>query len=142
MIMPMQPQWQNDVMDIWLQASIQSHGFIPAQQWQQAYPLVRDTYLPRSQVTVWQDGQQVLGFLGLVQNSYVGALFVHPQHQGRGIGCELLTHCQAHHSHLFLTVFAENPGAIRFYRRHGFEILRKQESDFPGHEEYIMEWQK
>lgn len=142
MITPMQPQQIHAVMDIWLQASIQSHSFIPKEQWQQAYPQVRDDYLPRSQVTVWQDSQQVLGFLGLVQNSYVGALFVHPQHQSRGIGAQLLTHCQSHYPQLFLSVFAENLRAIRFYRRHGFEIIRKQESDFPGHEEYLMQWQK
>lgn len=142
MITVMQPQQLNEVMDIWLQASIQTHHFIPKEEWQQAYALVRDSYIPRSQVFIWQEDQQVLGFLGLVEHSYIGALFVHPQHQNRGIGAQLLTYCQQHEPQLFLSVFAENTPAIRFYERHGFSITRKQESDFPGHEEYLMQWQK
>ncbi len=55
-------------------------------------------------------------------------LYLDDRYCGHGIGEKLLSACcskvlEAGHSGLWLRVWQKNEGAIRFYRRHGFEIV-------------------
>ena len=58
------------------------------------------------------------------------ALFVDPRFQGRGLGKRLLDHAKAQSSLLRLSVFAQNPRAVKFYQREGFWA-----TDVKGHGE-------
>ena len=66
---------------------------------------------------------------------YLGIMVVHPTAQGRGVGSRLLqaTLQQASHEGVacYLVTFTEQ--AVRFYQKHGFEIVqsRKISSDAP-----------
>ena len=66
------------------------------------------------------------------------SLFVLPEYQNRGIGTQILRHCQARTKDtLFLCVFKENTGAISLYTRLGFRI--KEDARKTA---YIMEYKK
>ena len=55
-------------------------------------------------------------------------IYVHEQWQGKGIGAQLLLAMidlaqDEGYDHIWLGVWEENPAAIRFYQRYGFEIF-------------------
>ena len=54
-------------------------------------------------------------------------LYILPPFRGRGIGTRVIAHCIAQNQPIELYVFTENTGALRLYRRMGFE-LRQQVS--------------
>lgn len=66
------------------------------------------------------------------------SLFVFPEFQNRGIGTKIIRHCQAQSEDpLFLYVFKDNTGALRLYKRLGFEIVREARKTA-----YVMEFKK
>ncbi|MEM7223813.1 MAG: GNAT family N-acetyltransferase [Pseudomonadota bacterium] len=61
---------------------------------------------------------------------YINAIAVYPEHRGQGIGGALMAQAEEHarqggFTTLSLAVFEENEGALRLYRRHGFEEVAR-----------------
>ena len=88
--------------------------------------------LVASHEDVWlaeEDGR-LLGFLAIRRSVTDGwetleKLYVDPPHQGRGVGLILLDQAKALRPDGFhLWVFQKNTGAIRFYERHGFHLVK------------------
>ena len=52
------------VVDIWLDVNQKAHDFIPAQYWKNNYELVKEI-LPQAEVYVYEDGQEIQGFVGV-----------------------------------------------------------------------------
>jgi GNAT superfamily N-acetyltransferase len=75
----------------------------------------------------------ILGLL-VLDGDWVDQLYVDPDHLGHGIGSRLLEVAKRERPQgLRLWTFVSNPGAQRFYARHGFtEVLR---TDGSGNEE-------
>lgn len=128
------------VMKIWLDASRQAHSFIPMEHWESTAPLVENEILPRADTRVYLLDGRVAGFLSLVEGDHIGALFVAPEHQGKGIGKRLLDDCKAGRQLLTLAVYRENQGAERFYRREGFSELEERTDPATGCTELLMAW--
>ena len=108
---------------------------IPADRW-------REPYMPASEldeeiaagVAFWgyeADGAlvgimgiQPVGDVELIRHAYVA-----PGEQGRGVGGALLAHLAARSSQpLLVGTWATAEWAIRFYERHGFEVLPAERS--------------
>lgn len=94
-------------------------------------PLIADDLFSRHE-DVWlaeEDGLPV-GFLAIRRSRTEGwevleKLYVEPEAQSRGIGTVLLDHAKAlRPDGLHLWVFQKNIGAIRFYERHGFRLVK------------------
>ena len=83
---------------------------------------------------VWvADVDQIVGFLTL-DDAFVDALYVGPDHQGLGIGTALLDLAKARRPDGFaLWVFASNAPARGFYHRHG--LVELEHTDGSGNEE-------
>lgn len=97
---------------------------------QRAYFL--EHVLPRNEVRVALQGEKLAGFIA-ASSSEIDQLYVHPDHQGHGIGSKLLMWAQRNsEGRLILFTFARNQTARTFYERKGFSIIAQ------GFEE---EWQ-
>jgi len=127
------------MVEIWLSASIRAHNFISSDFWHKNAVEMRDRYLPASENWVYCDGERILGFVALQQNT-LAALFVAPNHQGRGIGRHLLRHAKLLRQTLSLTVYEANTRAIDFYSHHGFKMMIAQKDPHTGHSELLMSY--
>lgn len=71
----------------------------------------------------------------LSEDVYLESLYVHPHHQGKGVGKQLilagLSMFNEPHT-VTLTVYKGNSN-ITFYEKQGFKVLKEKEGDFKGH---------
>lgn len=80
---------------LWLEASLKAHDFIAADYWKQAADKIKTIYLPTAQTYVFEDKHQLKGFISLLDNNYIAALFVSRGHQKQRIGTKLLQYVRA-----------------------------------------------
>ena len=73
-VRPFAPADLERVMEIWLAANLQAHGFVPAEYWTGNAPQVRQQ-LPQAELYVYETGGVVQGFAGL-QGDYLAGIFV------------------------------------------------------------------
>lgn len=137
LIRPYQSGDQQRVLDIWLEASRIAHPFLTESDLQRHYALVRDKYLPESQVMVAARGQEVLGFIGLLDD-FIGGLFVDPTAQGTGIGSNLLAVAMIEHAQLSVDVYARNEAAVGFYLSQGFVETERRPIDDEGRQQEMI----
>ncbi len=128
-----------EVIRIWVKASILSHHFVGAEYWQGKADDMIKVYLPRAETYVWQDNtsSRILGFISLV-NNHIAALFVEPSMQRRGIGRELLGYAKSLYRSINLNVYKENASSVEFYKRQGFSPVSEQLEPQTGHPEILM----
>lgn len=94
---------------------------------------MRHVLLVKLGVRVADDGGQLLGFAA-VAGDWLEQLYVHPDHQGRGVGRTLLEDATMRRpTGLRLHVFTRNAHARRFYEATGFVLV--EQSDGRGNEE-------
>lgn len=95
---------------------------------------------PTSEFLVADDGRNLLGMAfaatsGKGRVVVVHQLFVHPAHQRRGIGSDLLAEivdCFPTAESLRADVEEANFPAVQFYRRAGFSVTGQSETEVPG----------
>ena len=88
---------------------------------------------PNSHFVVAVDSGTVLGFAELVPGEQeVRAVYVHPDHERRGVGSALLAHLEGYARALDLTELRlqSSLNAVEFYEQAGYE--RVGESESPG----------
>lgn len=127
------------VIDIWLDANLKAHYFIPDQYWKSNIDLVKEM-LPQAEVYVYENGSQIEGFIGL-SDEYIEGIFVREDMQSQGIGKLLLNFVKEKKTELYLNVYQKNTRAIHFYQREGFEIQREGLDEVTGEKDYVMVWQ-
>ena len=127
------------VMDIWMKSTIKAHDFISKEYWQNNYNTVKEVYIPMSETFVYKDVQGIKGFISVINNEFIGALFVDIDFQGNGIGKQLIDYAVRKYGKLQLAVYRENKKSVEFYINRGFKIIEEQINDDSKHVEYIME---
>lgn len=127
------------VMDIWMKSTIKAHDFISKEYWQNNYNTVKEVYIPMSETFVYKDVQGIKGFISVINNEFIGALFVDIDFQGNGIGKQLIDYAVSKYGKLLLAVYKENKKSGEFYINRGFKIIEEQINDDSKHVEYIME---
>lgn len=131
----------NILSEIWLEASLIAHHFIPETYWKAHKLKMQHVYLPMSEVYLAEHNQQICGFIALLDNQ-IAAIFVSPQHQEKGIGTRLIQYAQAIRTELKLNVYQENPKSVQFYKSLGFEILEESIDLETNSKEFLMHWIK
>jgi len=129
----------NDVLDIWLRATIEAHSFVGREFWESKIEDMQKTYIPASDTYVFIDREVIKGFFSL-HGDTLAAMFVSPDFQGRGIGQQLMAKAKFLRNILNLTVYKENPRSIDFYRKCGFVIIKEEVDEHTGHVEILMEY--
>ncbi|WP_086774152.1 N-acetyltransferase [Vibrio coralliirubri] len=137
MIREYRPADIETVIDIWLIASIKAHDFVAPEFWESQVGNMRDIYIPASTTYVYQIDGEVRGFYSLYEG-ILAAIFVSPQHQGCGVGKQLIQHAKLECPNLSLNVYKENQAAIEFYLSQDFSITSEQTDEHTGHQEYTM----
>lgn len=138
MIRLLQFQDIDSVMTIWLQSTILAHPFIEESYWMKNYDIVKNIYLPNSTTYVYESEERIQGFISIIEDSFIGALFIAPEIQGKGIGSKLLQEALSHYPKLSLAVYKDNLNATKFYQSKGFKIFQEQVNEDSGHKEYVM----
>ncbi|WP_411681107.1 N-acetyltransferase [Clostridium thailandense] len=131
-----------EVMDIWLKTNVSAHNFMPREYWLENYKNVEEEYLPASTTFIYKENGVIKGFVSIIDNSFIGALFVHEDYQGQGVGEKLVNYCKSLYQGLRLGVYKENISAVNFYRNCGFITEKDQKNEDSGYEEYVMSWTK
>lgn len=138
MIRPYKPDDTDAVIAVWQAASLVAHPFLSAKIMAQEKARIREIYLPRVETWIFEEDSGLCGFLSLIENE-VGAIFVHPSHQGKGFGRALMDKAVALRGHLFLDVFKENSIGRAFYDRYGFRTAREHIHEQTGNALLRME---
>ena len=140
MIKKLQTAGIQRVADIWLDANLAAHSFIPAEHWRDNLAFVKEA-LPQAEVYVYEAeaDQTIQGFIGL-NGEHIEGLFVCAEMQSHGIGKRLLDFAKHKKTRLSLNVYQKNTRALSFYQREGFEIQREGLDLSTGEMEYVMEW--
>jgi len=139
MIRKLKAEETNDVLDIWVKASIEAHSFVSREFWKSRMDVMRDTYIPASDTYVFEENGIIKGFFSL-HNDTLAAMFVSPESQGRGIGRRLMDKAKSLRNSLELTVYKENPKSVDFYKKCGFNIIKEQIDEHTGHIEILMKY--
>lgn len=134
---------ETEVLNIWLKASEQAHAFAGVGFWCGLVEDMKQVYLPRARTWVCRDGGSVVGFVCLVGEGELAALFVAPERQCEGIGTALLDWVKERSKGMLTVgVYEENVRARAFYKRGGFEEIGSREDELTGSREYRMEWKR
>lgn len=128
------------ILDIWLKTSIQAHDFVDEEYWQKMKPSVKKYYLPNADSYVYEDKHKIKGFISIVDDKHIGALFVAPEYQNQKIGSKLINYVKKIYSELSLKVYIKNAKALRFYQNHGFKIVAEQQDEGTKENELLMSW--
>ncbi|HHG3517599.1 TPA: N-acetyltransferase [Vibrio parahaemolyticus] len=127
----------DSVLEIWLEASVKAHDFVPADFWESQVESMRNIYIPASEVFVYEIESKIVGFYALYESA-LAAIFVFSEFQGKGIGKQLLSHAKAQRAILSLSVYRENQASYQFYLSQGFAVVSEQLDEHMGHPEYTM----
>ena len=120
------------IVEIWEAAVRATHHFLSNADIEFFRPLVAHEALPSVQLTCVRDrSQQILGFMGMAEDK-VEMLFVDPAYHGQGIGRALMTYAITGCGATLVDVNEQNPGALAFYLRLGFEVRERSPLDSLG----------
>ena len=92
-------------------------------------------YVPRAfegvEHLIVAEAEKPVAFMG-TQNGRLEMLFVAPEEKGRGIGRQLLQYGVESYGVFEVTVNEQNPQAVGFYERMGFETYKRTDTDEEG----------
>lgn len=128
------------VMTIWTKGNFYAHDFIDKDYWLLNFNRVKDEYLMKSETYVYVENDEIKGFISLLNNEYIGALFVRLDSLRQGIGKKLINYCKEKYDKLVLNVYEKNINATLFYVAMGFTNTKIQINEETNEKEYIMEW--
>lgn len=126
MIRPYRTEDLEQVIALWFETTVAAHPFIDVDYWLSVKPLVEQDYLPAAQTWVYEAGQEICGFVSVLEGKLIGALFVKPERQGTGVGEALIRYVQLRYRLLLLEVYPQNTRAYRFYQKMGFVAVSRE----------------
>ncbi|MBI6547354.1 N-acetyltransferase [Xenorhabdus sp. VLS] len=129
------------VLSIWLEASIKAHNFVAAEFWQSQVENMRSLYIPASEVHVYVQEANVVGFYAL-HGDNLAAVFVSPDKQGQGVGKALVNDAKSRRTELTLSVYQKNQDSYKFYLSQGFYVVSEEVDENTGCQEYFMSLNK
>lgn len=138
MIRQLQNKDIDKIMEIWLESTIYAHKFISKEYWNENYNIVKDVYIPMSKTFIYEDNDDIRGFISIINNDFIGALFVEKNYQSQGIGKSLIDYAKNLYDNLSLAVYKENEKALEFYKKMGFKIISENINEDTNCVEYIM----
>ena len=119
------------IVEIWCTSVDATHDFLSAEDRVSIEALVAE-HIPKADLDLLVDADDTpLAFLKM-DGPMIDALFVAGDRLGEGLGSVLLRHAMEHHGANVLEVNEQNPQAVAFYDRWGFEVTGRTETDDHG----------
>lgn len=119
------------VMDIWRAAVDATHDFLAPSDRAAIEAEVLEFFPQVSLLLAVDNSDAPLGFMFL-HDGHLEALFVDPDHHGKGIGKALIRNALTAHPNLTVDVNEQNPKALGFYEHLGFERVGRSALDGQG----------
>lgn len=126
------------VMEIWLNANLEAHDFVPGDYWRSKYRSVREQIL-EADIYVCEEGKEIQGFAGMTED-YLAGIFVDKPYRGMGIGKRLLECVKKDYAVFSLNVYEKNQRAVDFYLREGLSVVSKGMDEDTAETDYTMAW--
>lgn len=126
------------VMQIWLEANLEAHDFVPGGYWLSQYQSV-EKQLVQADVYVYEQSEEILGFVGMVDD-YLAGIFVDKKCRSIGIGKALLECVKKNYPAFSLNVYQKNKRAADFYLREGLSVVSKGIDEDTAEADYTMAW--
>ncbi|MEB2776794.1 GNAT family N-acetyltransferase [Algoriphagus sp. D3-2-R+10] len=126
------PSEYSEVVELWEASVRATHDFLQEEDIIFFKPLILNEYLKAVELNcVRADSGKMLGFSGVAEG-YMEMLFVHPDQAGKGFGKALLSNAISNQQVTKVDVNEQNPKALEFYLKNGFEIIGRSELDGTG----------
>jgi putative acetyltransferase len=117
---------------IWEASVRATHDFLPESYIVLLKELLLTRYLDSVMLVCTKDSsQRITGFAGVAAGK-VEMLFIDPLHRGQGLGRQLLRYAINCMNADELDVNEQNPQALGFYLKQGFEVIGRTEHDGLG----------
>ena len=121
-----------ELTQVWEASVRATHDFLPDSYIELLRNLVLTRYLDAVMLICTRDKQQhITGFAGVAAGK-IEMLFIAPQHRGEGLGKQLLHYAMEHLNADELDVNEQNPQALGFYYKQGFEVIGRSAVDGMG----------
>ena len=130
-IRPSRPDEGQRALEIWRRAVDATHDFLSADDRQAIEDMVSD-FLPQAPLWLAVDENDHPWALMLLDQGHMEALFVDPARRGTGLGSALLRHALTLHPRLSTDVNEQNPQALGFYQKMGFQPTGRSALDGQG----------
>ena len=117
---------------VWEASVRATHDFLPDSYIELLKHLLLTRYLDTVTLICTKDSsQRITGFAGVAAGK-IEMLFIDPDHRGQGLGKKLLRYALEHLNACELDVNEQNPQALGFYFKQGFEVIGRSEVDGMG----------
>lgn len=140
MIRPYRTDDLDALVSLWLRSTIAAHPFIAESYWHESESLVRDRYIPQSCSWLYLLDDVLVGFISVLEERFVGALFVERSYHGSGVAQALMSQAQQRYPRLSLEVYQQNRRACAFYHQQGFQVVEKNFNQETRATTLIMAW--
>ncbi len=128
------------IMALWLQENLKAHSFLGDMYWHNRYDEVKERYRDLKGIFVCMENSAVSGYVRLVNDMVIDALYVQKEYQNKGIGTGFLCLCKSMSPHLSVNVYIQNEQAFEFFEKHGFHVSGKICTEDKKTDMYLMEW--
>lgn len=126
-----QPPLRELLIGLWEQSVLATHHFLNREDFLAIKSLVKQINFEALDVYVLLDGATLAGFSGIAGNK-LKMLFIAPDYQGKRAGTTLVQHAINSHNVQRVDVNEQNTPALQFYRKQGFDVFDRSETDEMG----------
>ena len=122
---------------VWTTSVRTSHHFLTAQDIDSLMPQVKAAINGIEHLIVVWDGNIPIGFMGIQENK-IEMLFLSPSYIGKGLGKDLINLAVNEYGVRYVDVNEQNPFAALFYKKQGFRVVGRSETDGEGRQFPIL----